>query len=153
MEDYGCYFEIGGVYRCGKTSMVIQQGPRPPFAGTTNMPRNRSHAPQPRLYHVQRPQPYRLVLVTVRHIVNECPGLLDLIHNCVHRCRGRSCISKVVRPVCPAYGYDFLNFLKGSLPSLQITMFYSNFFYFFIIFFLCLCRLLTLLIAIAFFSL
>ncbi|MPC45396.1 hypothetical protein E2C01_039094 [Portunus trituberculatus] len=64
------------------------------------------------------PQPYCdncLVPLTVRHLLVECPSLIELRHRYLYRCRGRDSgvfyLSKVLGPASLAPGYDFLRFL------------------------------------------
>ncbi|MPC60743.1 hypothetical protein E2C01_054799 [Portunus trituberculatus] len=62
-------------------------------------------------------QPYCddcLVPLTVRHLLVECPSLIELRHRYLYRCRGRDSsvyyISKVLGPECLAQGRDVLDF-------------------------------------------
>lgn len=73
------------------------------------------------------PQPYCddcLVPLTIRHILVECPSLLDFRHRYLYRCRGGGsgvyCLSKVLGPSCLAPGHDVFRFLEeaGLLPKL-----------------------------------
>ncbi|MPC21544.1 hypothetical protein E2C01_014534 [Portunus trituberculatus] len=73
------------------------------------------------------PQPYCddcLVPVTVRHLLVECPSLIELRHRYLYRYRGRDSgvyyISKILGPECLAQGHDVLRFLgeAGLLPKL-----------------------------------
>ncbi|MPC87087.1 hypothetical protein E2C01_081938 [Portunus trituberculatus] len=73
------------------------------------------------------PQPYCddcLVPLTVRHVLVECPSLIELRHRYLYRCRGRDSgvyyISKVLGPGCLAQGHDVFRFLgeAGLLPKL-----------------------------------
>ncbi|MPC65227.1 hypothetical protein E2C01_059359 [Portunus trituberculatus] len=71
------------------------------------------------------PQPYCddcLVLLTVRHLLVECPSLTDLRHRYLYRYRSRDSgvyyISKVLGPECLAQGYDvFIFFGEAGLLS------------------------------------
>ena len=72
-------------------------------------------------------QPYCddcLVPLTVRHILVECPSLMDLRHRRLYRCRGGGngvyCLTKVLGPSCLAPGHDVFRFLEeaGLLPKL-----------------------------------
>ncbi|MPC84512.1 hypothetical protein E2C01_079251 [Portunus trituberculatus] len=71
------------------------------------------------------PQPYCddcLVPLTVRHLLVQCPSLIELRHRYLYRCRGRYSgvyyISKVLGPECLAQGHDVLRFL-GEAGLLQ----------------------------------
>ena len=73
------------------------------------------------------PQPYCddcLVPLTVRHILVECPSLIELRHRYLYRCRNRDSgvyyVSKVLGPDCLAPGHNVLKFLgeAGLLPQL-----------------------------------
>ncbi|MPC21756.1 hypothetical protein E2C01_014751 [Portunus trituberculatus] len=73
------------------------------------------------------PQPYCddcLVPLTVRHLLVECPSLIELRHCYLYRCRGRdSCVyysSKVLGPECLAQDHDIFRCLgeAGLLPKL-----------------------------------
>ncbi|MPC47302.1 hypothetical protein E2C01_041044 [Portunus trituberculatus] len=64
------------------------------------------------------PQPYCnecLVPLTVRHLLVECPSLIELRHRYLYRCRGRDSwvyyLSKVFGPACLAPGHDVFRFL------------------------------------------
>ncbi|MPC90912.1 hypothetical protein E2C01_085916 [Portunus trituberculatus] len=72
-------------------------------------------------------QPYCddcLVPLTVRHLLVECPSLIELRHHYLYRCRGRDSdvyyISKVLGPACLALGHDVFGFLGEAdlLPYL-----------------------------------
>ncbi|MPC62303.1 hypothetical protein E2C01_056387 [Portunus trituberculatus] len=69
------------------------------------------------------PQPYcddYLVPLAVRHLLVECPSLIELRHRYLCRCRGRySAVhhsSKVLGPECLAQGHDVFRFL-GEAPK------------------------------------
>ncbi|MPD04923.1 hypothetical protein E2C01_100636 [Portunus trituberculatus] len=73
------------------------------------------------------PQPYCddcLVPLTVRHLLVECPSLINLRHRYLYRCRdgdsGVYHLSEVLGPACLALGHDVLGFLgeAGLLPYL-----------------------------------
>ena len=73
------------------------------------------------------PQPYCddcIVPLTVRHILAECPSLLDLRHRYLYRCRGRGGgefhLFQILGSNSLAPGYDVLSFLgeAGLLPRL-----------------------------------
>ncbi|MPC78736.1 hypothetical protein E2C01_073233 [Portunus trituberculatus] len=64
------------------------------------------------------PQPYFeecLVPLTVRHLLVECPSLIELRHRYLYRCRGRDSgvnyLSKVLGPACLAPGHDVYRYL------------------------------------------
>ncbi|MPC97727.1 hypothetical protein E2C01_093056 [Portunus trituberculatus] len=72
------------------------------------------------------PQPYCddcLVLLTVRHLLVECPSLIELRHRYLYRCRGRDSgvcyLSKVLGPACLAPDHDVYRHLgeAGLLPK------------------------------------
>ncbi|MPC86872.1 hypothetical protein E2C01_081709 [Portunus trituberculatus] len=77
-------------------------------------------------YLTQRdPQPYCddcLMPLKVRHLLVECPSLIELRHRYLYRCCGRdSCvhyISKIFGPECMAQGHDVFRFL-GEAGLLQ----------------------------------
>ncbi|MPC62770.1 hypothetical protein E2C01_056860 [Portunus trituberculatus] len=73
------------------------------------------------------PQPYCddcLVPLTVRHLLVECPSLIDLRHRYLYRCRdgnsGVYLLPEVLEPACLALGYDVFDFWgeAGLLPYL-----------------------------------
>ena len=59
-----------------------------------------------------------LVPLTVRHLLVECPSLLDLRHRYLYRCRGRSngvySLARMLGPACLAPGYDVVGFLQEA---------------------------------------
>ncbi|MPC84513.1 hypothetical protein E2C01_079252 [Portunus trituberculatus] len=62
------------------------------------------------------PKPFGLrVLLTVRHLLVECPSLIDLRHRYLYRRRGRDSgvyyISKVLGLACLAPGHDVYKYL------------------------------------------
>ena len=66
-------------------------------------------------------QPYCedcLVPLTVRHLLVECPSLLDFRHRYLYRCRDRSSgvfsLSRMLGPACLARGYDVIGFLQEA---------------------------------------
>ncbi|MPD03620.1 hypothetical protein E2C01_099262 [Portunus trituberculatus] len=65
-----------------------------------------------------------LVLLTVRHLLVECPSLIELRHRYLYRYRGRDSgvyyLSKVLGPVSLAPGHDVFSFLGEAslLPNL-----------------------------------
>ncbi|MPC64370.1 hypothetical protein E2C01_058484 [Portunus trituberculatus] len=74
------------------------------------------------------PQPYCddcLVPLTVRHLLVECPSLIELRHRYLYRCRGRDSsvyyISKVLGPESLAQGHHVFRFLgeAGLLSKLE----------------------------------
>ncbi|MPC99571.1 hypothetical protein E2C01_094994 [Portunus trituberculatus] len=72
------------------------------------------------------PQPYRedcLVPLTVRHVLVDCPNLIELRHRFLYRCPGRDSgvfyIGQVLGPACLAAGHDVFKYLGGAglLPN------------------------------------
>ncbi|MPC48881.1 hypothetical protein E2C01_042667 [Portunus trituberculatus] len=72
------------------------------------------------------PQPYCedcLVPLTVRHLLVECPSLIELRHRYLCRCRSRDSgvyyLSKVRGPACLVPGHDVYKYLgeAGLLPK------------------------------------
>ena len=59
-----------------------------------------------------------LVPLTVRHILVECPSLIDLRHRYLYRCRGRGngvyCLSRILGPSCLAPGHDIFRYLEEA---------------------------------------
>ncbi|MPC79798.1 hypothetical protein E2C01_074344 [Portunus trituberculatus] len=78
------------------------------------------------------PQPYCddcLVLLTVRHLLVECPTLIDLRHRYLYRCRdGDSGVYHLSEVLGPAMMFFFFLGEAGLLPYLRILEFY--FFYY-----------------------
>ncbi|MPC65121.1 hypothetical protein E2C01_059249 [Portunus trituberculatus] len=80
-----------------------------------------------RYFLTRDPQPYCddcLVPLIVRHLLVECPSLIELQHRYLYRCHGRDSgvyyISKFLGPECLAQGHDVFRILgeAGLLPKL-----------------------------------
>ena len=85
-------------------------------------------------------QPYCddcLVPLTVRHILVECPSLMDLRHRRLYRCRGGGngvyCLTKVLGPSCLPLGMTFLDFWR-KLVFFQNCEFFLLFYVFYLLF-------------------
>ncbi|MPC98555.1 hypothetical protein E2C01_093929 [Portunus trituberculatus] len=85
-------------------------------------------------------QPYCedcLVLLSVRHLLVECPSLIELRNRYLYRCRGRDSgvyyLSKVLGAECLAQGHDVFMFFGRSCSSpkfVSIILFHDMYFCF-----------------------
>ncbi|MPC45896.1 hypothetical protein E2C01_039603 [Portunus trituberculatus] len=107
---------------------ALVEGNPPPYSDLNMTSRGPGQPPHENLIifgfpmNIKDPQPYYddcLVPLTVRHLLVECPSLIDLRHRYLYRCRGRESgvyhLSKVLKPACLAPGHDIFNYLAEAV--------------------------------------